>query len=101
MFVKAISDDNINRDYLFVKPKDEIIGYCRSYNQKFITVEETVDILPGNEEEEDYGTIVTRKTKIKVTDNSIKRLRCCNCNKYAQYEYRGDFYCEECPRSDD
>jgi hypothetical protein len=96
MFVKAISNDNINRDYLFVKRNDEVIGYCRLYTQKFITVEEIVDVLHGNDEEENYGRIVTRKTKIKVADNSIKRLRCCYCNKYAQYEYRGNFYCEDC-----
>jgi len=44
MFVEAIVNENINREYLILEVGDTISGNVRSYNQPFIKIYETIEV---------------------------------------------------------
>ncbi len=97
MFVEAIVNENIDREYLCLEIGNKISGNVRSYNQKFIKIYETIDVDYEYDElgEITNGGIKDRIIKVLIKDGSIKKVSC-GCGNKATREICGEYLCDEC-----
>ena len=98
MFIKAISAQKIDSDYLQIDIGEEVSGNVRSYNQDFLFIEEMYDNPEFNEEpnEENHHLMFkSRNIRLSLEKNSIQPAYC-GCGERAKYEYRCEYLCENC-----
>ena len=92
MFVEAIVNEEIDRDYLYLSIGDKISGHVRSYKQDFIKKTECIDVIGDSEETFD---IIENEIKVKIKMGSIKKVYC-GCSELATREVCGEYLCDEC-----
>lgn len=94
MFVEAIVDEDIDREYLCLSIGDKIYGNVRSYKQSFIKYNELVEAkVCIINQEIDY--IKEKEIKVKVKLGSIKKVYC-GCGELAWREIDGQCLCFKC-----
>ena len=97
MFVEAIVNENIDREYLCLEIGNKISGNVRSYNQKFIKIPETIEV---DYEYDELGEVINcgfkdRIIKVSIKENSIKKMYC-GCGNIAEREDNGEYLCSDC-----
>jgi hypothetical protein len=97
MFVEAIVNENIDREFLILEIGNRISGNARSYKQNFIKVYETIEVDYDYNElgEITNGGIKEVVTKVMIKENSIKKVEC-GCGKLATREICSEYLCDEC-----
>ena len=97
MFVKAISNQQIDRELAFIEKLSDVYGNVKSYKQDFMIIECAVDI--GATEYDEEGNItnmefINEKIRLKLVPNSIEKVFC-GCGNRAT-RYQGELLCNEC-----
>lgn len=98
MFVEAIINETIDRDYFYVEKGEKITGNVRSYNQDFMVLEEMHDNpdFIGEANEDNYDDLfIYTKTRIIIKKGSVKKVYC-GCNKPAIREINNEYLCADC-----
>lgn len=92
MFIEAIVNENIDRDYLILEIGDKISGNVRSYRQNFVKIRECVEVTGETEEELE---IIEKEIRVKIKPDSIKKVYC-GCGEKATREICNEYLCDEC-----
>ena len=97
MFVKAISNQEIDRELAFIEIGGEVYGNVKSYNQDFMIMDIAVDI--GETEYDDEGNVtdmefINEKIRLKLVPESIEKVYC-GCGNRAT-RYQTEPLCDEC-----
>ena len=97
MFVKAISNQEIDRELIFIEKGGEVYGNVKSYKQDFMIMECAVDI--GATEYDEEGNItnmefINEKIRLKLVPNSIEKVFCGCGNRATRYQCEP--LCDEC-----
>lgn len=97
MFIEAIVNENIDRDYLCLKIGDKLSGNVRSYSQNFIKIPEFIGDVSKCD---DLGEIIEvcfkeRIIKVSIKEGSIKKIHC-GCGNIAEREDHGEYLCKDC-----
>lgn len=97
MFVEAIVNENINREFLVLEIGNKISGNVRSYKQNFINIYETIEV---DYEYNELGEVINCGikdiiTKVLIKENSIKKVEC-GCGKLATREIYSEYLCYDC-----
>lgn len=97
MFVKAISNQEIERELIFIEIGDEVYGNVKSYKQDFMIIDEAVDLEitlydeEGNIEDVNYKY---EKIRLKLVPDSIEKVYCGCGNRATRCQYEP--LCDEC-----
>lgn len=97
MFVKAISNQEIDRELIFIEKGGEVYGNVKSYQQDFMIINEAVDLEITHYDEDGYiedVEYVYEKIRLKIEPNSIEAVYC-GCGNRAT-RYQGELLCNEC-----
>ena len=97
MFVKAISNQEIDRELAFIEIGGEVYGNVKSYKQDFMIMDMAVDI--GETEYDDKGNVtdmefINEKIRLKLVPDSIEAVYCGCGNRATRYQCEP--LCDEC-----
>lgn len=97
MFVKAISNQEIDRELAFIEIGCEVYGNVKSYNQDFMIMDLNVDI--GKTEYDEQGNVtdmefINEKIRLKLVPDSIEKVYCGCGNRATRYQCEP--LCNEC-----
>lgn len=97
MFVEAIVDENIDREYLTLEKGDKISGNVKSLKQNFINNPEWIDIIYKYDDKGEplEFDVIEKVFRIKLKEGSLKKVDC-GCGKLAVKEVCGEYLCEDC-----
>lgn len=97
MFVKAISNQQVDRELCFIEKLSDVYGSVKSYKQDFMIMECVVDI--GESKYDEDGNIIDMEfinetIRLKIVPNSIEKVFCSCGNRATRYQ--GEPLCDEC-----
>ena len=97
MFIEAIVNENINREYLTLEIGDKISGNVKSLKQNFINNPECVDITYKYDDKGEpiEFDVIEKVFRINLKEGSLKKVDC-GCGNIASREINSEYLCNEC-----